>query len=116
MRPRTPERVSCATSTSWRDQASSTPGPPAPGNAERPRGAMEVIASALRVLNVARPVPFPIEETAELNEASRLRYRYLDIRRPGMQRRLRLRHEVTRMVRSRLEAAGFIEVETPVLT
>ena len=90
--------------------------PPETVNAELPTGAIEVIASALRVLNVARPVPFPIEETAELNEASRLRYRYLDIRRPGMQRRLRLRHEVTRMVRSRLEAAGFIEVETPVLT
>ena len=90
--------------------------PPETVNAELPTGAIEVIASALRVLNVARPVPFPIEETAELNEASRLRYRYLDIRRPGMQRRLRLRHEVTRMVRSRLEAVGFIEVETPVLT
>ena len=90
--------------------------PPETVNAELPTGAIEVIASALRVLNVARPVPFPIEETAELNEASRLRYRYLDIRRPGMQRRLRLRHEVTRMVRGRLEAAGFIEVETPVLT
>jgi len=90
--------------------------PPETVNAELPTGAVEVIASALRVLNVARPVPFPIDEAAELNEASRLRYRYLDIRRPGMQRRLRLRHEVTRMVRSRLEAAGFIEVETPVLT
>src|SRR5204863_5771913 len=70
----------------------------------------------LRVLNAARPVPFPVDDAAEVNEANRLRYRYLDLRRPAMQQRLRLRHEVTRMVRARLQAAGFIEVETPILT
>src|SRR5207249_8493082 len=90
--------------------------PPDTANPELPTGAIEVVATALRVLNAARPVPFPVDDAAEVNEANRLRYRYLDLRRPAMQQRLRLRHEVTRMVRARLEDAGFIEVETPILT
>ena len=90
--------------------------PPETVNPELPTGAIEVAVSTVRVLNTARPMPFAIDDAADVNEATRLRYRYLDLRRPVMQRRLRLRHEVTRMVRERLERAGFVEVETPVLT
>jgi aspartyl-tRNA synthetase len=85
-------------------------------NADLATGAIEVIASSLRVLNTSRTTPFPVDDAADVNEANRLRYRYLDFRRPSMQRRLRLRHEIVRAVRAHLEGAGFVEVETPVLT
>jgi len=74
-----------------------------------------VVASALHVLNGARPTPFPIDDAAEVTESMRLRYRYLDLRRPAVQRNLVLRHEVARTVREHLTRLGFIEVETPVL-
>ncbi|HLK12063.1 MAG TPA: aspartate--tRNA ligase [Candidatus Binatia bacterium] len=90
--------------------------PPETVNPDMPTGAVEVMAAEVRVLNTARPTPFPVDEHAEVSEANRLRYRYLDLRRPAMQRRLRLRHDVTRRVRAYLDAAGFVEVETPVLT
>ncbi len=90
--------------------------PPETVNPAMPTGAIEVMATEVRVLNTARPTPFPVDEHAEVSEANRLRYRYLDLRRPVMQRRLRLRHDVTRRVRAYLDAAGFVEVETPVLT
>jgi aspartyl-tRNA synthetase len=85
-------------------------------NPDLPTGAIEVMATDLRVLNTARATPFPIDDDTQVSETLRLRYRYLDIRRPLVQRRLRLRHEVARMVREHLNAAGFVEVETPVLT
>jgi aspartyl-tRNA synthetase len=85
-------------------------------NPELPTGAIEVMVSAVRVLNAARATPFPIDDQGDVGEANRLRYRYLDLRRPVMQRRLRLRHDVVRMVRDYLNAEGFVEVETPVLT
>jgi aspartyl-tRNA synthetase len=85
-------------------------------NPSLPTGAIEVLASTLRVLNTSRPTPFPIDDDADIGEAHRLRYRYLDLRRPRMQRQLRLRHEVTRLVRQYLDVAGFVEVETPILT
>jgi aspartyl-tRNA synthetase len=90
--------------------------PPETVNADLPTGAIEVMATALHVLNTARPTPFAIDDGVEVNEANRLRYRYLDLRRPSMQKRLRLRHDVTRRVREHLNGAGFVEVETPVLT
>ncbi len=90
--------------------------PPETINAELPTGAIEVAVQELRVLNTARPTPYPIDDATEVSEPNRLRYRYLDLRRPRMQRNLLLRHEVTRAVREHLSAAGFIEVETPVLT
>ena len=90
--------------------------PPDTVNSDLPTGDIEVAADALRVLNTARPTPYPIDDAAEVSEPNRLRYRYLDLRRPRVQRNLLLRHEVTRLVRDYLNAAGFVEVETPVLT
>jgi aspartyl-tRNA synthetase len=92
------------------------PRPPETVNPELPTGAIEIVADALGVLNASRPTPFPVDETAEVSEAHRLKYRYLDLRRQGMQDRLRLRHEVVRRVRAHLDGEGFIEVETPILT
>ncbi|HYR96625.1 MAG TPA: aspartate--tRNA ligase [Candidatus Binatus sp.] len=85
-------------------------------NRELPTGEIEVSVAELRVLNGARATPYPIDDAIEVSEPNRLRYRYLDLRRPRVQRNLILRHEVTRMVRAHLDAAGFVDVETPVLT
>jgi aspartyl-tRNA synthetase len=85
-------------------------------NPDLPTGAIEIVAERLGVLNTARPTPFPVDDDAEVNENTRLRYRYLDLRRPSMQQKLRLRHEVVQRVRKHLEDNAFIEVETPVLT
>lgn len=78
-------------------------------------GAIEVNADKLRVLNEAKTPPFPIEERCEVNEELRLRYRYLDLRRPPMQRNLLLRHQASQLVRTFFSERGFIEVETPFL-
>jgi aspartyl-tRNA synthetase len=90
--------------------------PPETVNRELPSGEIEVAGVELRLLNACRPTPYPIDDTVEVTEAARLRYRYLDLRRPSVQRNLLLRHDVTRMVREHLNGAGFVEVETPVLT
>jgi aspartyl-tRNA synthetase len=79
-------------------------------------GEIEVIAKELRILNVSKTPPFPIEEEAEVAESTRLKYRYLDLRRPGLQRNLILRHRAAREVRSYFDRLGFLEVETPMLT
>jgi aspartyl-tRNA synthetase len=79
-------------------------------------GEVEVVASELRLLNVARRPPFSIADEAPVAEETRLRYRYLDLRRPRMQRHLHLRHRVMLALRRYFDAAGFIEVETPILT
>jgi aspartyl-tRNA synthetase len=92
------------------------PRPAGTENSELPTGAVEVRGEEIRVLNVARSVPFPLEEGAEVAEANRLRYRYLDLRRPHMWRNLALRHRVCVEARAYLDGLGFIEVETPVLT
>jgi aspartyl-tRNA synthetase len=85
-------------------------------NAELPTGDVEVAVAELRVLNTARPTPYPIDDAVDVSEQNRLRYRYLDLRRPRMQRNVLLRHDVSRMVREHLNRQGFVEVETPVLT
>ena len=92
------------------------PRPPETVNPDLPTGSIEVVAEALGVLNASRPTPFPVDDAAEVSEAHRLKYRYLDLRRPRMQDRLRLRHEVVRRVHEHLHREGFIEVETPILT
>jgi aspartyl-tRNA synthetase len=92
------------------------PRPPETVNPDLPTGAIEIVAEALGVLNGSRPTPFPVDDAAEVGETHRLKYRYLDLRRPRMQDRLRLRHEVVRRVHEHLDRAGFIEVETPILT
>jgi aspartyl-tRNA synthetase len=79
-------------------------------------GDVEVAASVLEVLTEAETPPFPIQDYTEANEMLRLKYRYLDLRRPEMTRRMRLRHEVSRVTRRYLDERGFVEIETPVLT
>jgi aspartyl-tRNA synthetase len=92
------------------------PRPPETVNRELPTGEIEIGVAELRVLNTARPTPYPIDDATEVSEPNRLRYRYLDLRRPRVQRNLVLRHRVSGMVRDYLNGAGFVEVETPVLT
>ncbi|MDH3688130.1 MAG: aspartate--tRNA ligase [Gammaproteobacteria bacterium] len=84
-------------------------------NPELASGAVEVLASQIDVLNPAEPLPFQLDET-DVNEAVRLRFRYLDLRRDSMQRNLRLRHYIASTLRNFLEDQGFVEIETPVLT
>jgi aspartyl-tRNA synthetase len=85
-------------------------------NPNLPTGEIEVFVDAVDVLNEAKTPPFVIEDEAEITEAIRLKYRYLDLRRPRMQRLLGLRHAIMQAARAFLNAAGFLEVETPVLT
>lgn len=86
-------------------------------NAKMPTGEIEVIATEIRVLSEARPPAIPVaEETAQATEDNRLRYRYLDLRRPRMQKNLELRHRVALAVRNYLDSQGFLEIETPILT
>ena len=84
-------------------------------NPEMGTGEIEIVGHSIEILNEARTPPFPINEEAVAEEALRLRYRYLDLRRPDLQRRLMLRHRVVSFIRSFLEERGFLEVETPIL-
>jgi len=79
-------------------------------------GRIEVFIYHLRVLNTAETPPFQIEDDIDVSEAIRLKYRYLDLRRPSVQRNLLLRHKAYQVTRSFLDQEGFIEIETPVLT
>jgi aspartyl-tRNA synthetase len=79
-------------------------------------GTVELYAMELEILNASVPPPFVIDDKSQLTENVRLANRYLDIRRPSMQRNLKLRHDVCRITRDHFNAEGFIEVETPVLT
>jgi aspartyl-tRNA synthetase len=83
-------------------------------NQAMPTGEVEILATELTTLNKAKTPPFHHDEHA--SEELRLRYRYLDLRRPEMQQNLRLRHQLTRAMRGFLDAAGFVDVETPMLT
>jgi aspartyl-tRNA synthetase len=85
-------------------------------NPQLPTGDVEVIASEVRVLDQSAPLPFPIDDHVEVGEEIRFKYRYLDLRRSGPARALRLRSEVSRTAREVLHGRRFVEVETPTLT
>ena len=79
-------------------------------------GTIEVNCDALRILNTSTPPPFIVEDSREVSEEVRLRYRYLDLRNPRMQRNLLMRHRAYQLTRQTLDGLNFIEVETPFLT
>ena len=79
-------------------------------------GEVEVLADELNILSEAKTTPFPIEDEIATSEDTRLKYRYLDLRRPKMQETFRMRHRITMAIRQYMDEQGFWEVETPVLT
>jgi aspartyl-tRNA synthetase len=89
-----------------------------PSGTENPNlatGEIEVLADQLTVLNPSQPLPFSVADEGEVDEQLRLRYRYVDLRRPKMTQNLVLRHKVVKHIRDFLDAEGFLEVETPIL-
>ena len=92
--------------------------PEGTNNSKIPTGEIEVMVTGLEVLNIAEPLPFQIDDpevASKVNEELRLKYRYLDLRRPEMARNLRLRSKVATATRVFLDEQGFLEVETPIL-
>lgn len=85
-------------------------------NLSIPTGNVEIIARELAVLNECKPLPFLIEDNTDASEFLRFKHRYLDLRRPVIQRNIIIRHKVTMSVRDFLNSNGFLEIETPVLT
>ena len=85
-------------------------------NKNIPTGEIEVVADELRILNDCKSLPFSPSDTDISNEEVRLKYRYLDLRRPEMQYNIQLRHNVTIAIRDYLNSQGFYEIETPILT
>ena len=85
-------------------------------NPDLPTGEIEVAISELEVLNPSAPLPFQIDERVSVGEEARLRYRYLDLRRPAPGAAIRLRSEVNKAARRVLDARDFVEIETPTLT
>ncbi len=84
-------------------------------NKKIPTGEIEVLASEIKILNTSKPIPFQLD-SAETSEEVRLKYRYLDLRRDEMQKRLRLRSKVTHFMREFMDKNDFIDIETPFLT
>ena len=85
-------------------------------NVKLPTGEVEVLVRRLVVLNEAKTPPFPIADDSPVSEDVRLKYRYLDLRRPRLQNNIVLRHKLTTAIRKYFDANGFLEIETPILT
>jgi len=85
-------------------------------NANMHSGAIEILAKDIVVLNESETPPFPVESEIEVNEELRLRYRYIDLRRTVMQEKMKVRRDVTRVLRNFLDDNEFFEIETPYLT
>lgn len=85
-------------------------------NPNLPSGKLEIKVHDLEILNTAKTPPFEIDERINVEESLRLKYRYLDLRRPGLQKNLKMRHKVTQSIRNFLSDQGFYEIETPMLT
>lgn len=85
-------------------------------NPKLPTGEVEVLAATVEILNRSRAIPFKLDEYSTAGEDIRLRYRYLDLRRPEMQEHFRIRSKIAGETRSFLEREGFMEIETPTLT
>ena len=85
-------------------------------NPNIPTGEVEVVASKVWILNESRTPPFPMEDTVDVSEEARLKYRFVDLRRPRMQRNIMLRSQVSFATRQALYGQGFLEIETPFMT
>jgi len=92
------------------------PRPEGTVNPGMPTGEVEILGLGLEVLNRSETPPFQLDEHEHVSEEVRLRYRYMDLRRPEMQSRIKMRAAVTRQLRSYLDAEGFLDIETPMLT
>lgn len=84
-------------------------------NAELPTGDIEIAVTELRVLSKAKTPPFEIMENSQTKEELRLKYRYLDLRRPDLQRNILMRHKIVKAARDYYDSCGFIEIETPIM-
>ena len=85
-------------------------------NDKLPTGGVEILADEIRILSKANTTPFEIVEDSDVNDVLRLKYRYLDLRRPDMQRTIALRHRIAKIARDYYDENGFFEIETPILT
>ena len=85
-------------------------------NSNLETGQVELAADKLLILNEARTPPFPLEDAVDVSEDARLKYRFVDLRRPRMQRNLILRHRINLAIRETLGSMGFLEIETPMMT
>lgn len=98
-------------------QVSGTVVPRLPGteNPNLSTGAIEVAAEQIEILNTSRTTPFPISDNISVDESLRLKYRYLDLRRPSMRNNMIIRHRIVKVIRDYLDERGFLEIETPIL-
>lgn len=116
---RSPEahRVASELRSEYVVQVTGTVVPRLPGteNASLATGAIEVAAERIEILNTSRTPPFPISDNIQVEESLRLKYRYLDLRRPSMRDNMILRHRVVKAIRDYLDERSFLEIETPIL-